>query len=197
MTPASRNRGRAAVLAVAVAGLLAACTAGPSGDPASTTAAAGRTLGGPTASGAPSRTSPAPRPPLPTATARSSLPASPPAQLTPVRSSPGDLGRIEVQHGSPLRKGVSVRLPAGSGYAVTAGCIGAPGALLHYSVVGTEQPNDGFLFGSTMPCNGRFVTDTALANIDGTTPARLEVTLDPGVEAATVVLRPTPTDKHL
>jgi hypothetical protein len=114
-----------------------------------------------------------------------------------VSSSPEDLGRIDVQHGSPLRKAVPVRLPAGSGYAVTAGCIGVPGTLLHYSVVGTEQPNDGFLFGSTTPCNGRFVTDAALANIDGTTPARLEVTLDAGVEAATVVLRPTETDEHL
>jgi hypothetical protein len=114
-----------------------------------------------------------------------------------VSGSPDDLGRIDIRAGSPRRKRVPVRLPAGSGYTVTAGCIGAPGTLLRYSVIGTSEPDSGFLFGSTTPCNGRFVTDAALANIKAPTPAQLEVTVDAGVEAATVVLRPAPTDAHL
>jgi hypothetical protein len=114
-----------------------------------------------------------------------------------VSSSPDDLARIDIRGGRPRQQQVPVRLPAASGYTVTAGCIGTPGTLLHYSVVGTSGPDAGFLFGSTTPCNGRFVTDAALANTTEATPARLDVALDAGVEAATVVLRPAPTDDHL
>jgi hypothetical protein len=55
----------------------------------------------------------------------------------------------------------------------------------------------GFLFGSTTPCNGVFTTDAAMANIEEASAARLEVSLDSGVQAATVVLRPAPADSHL
>jgi hypothetical protein len=137
------------------------------------------------------------RPPLPATPSPTALPTSPPVQLTPVSSAPDELGRVELRDGAPRTRRVHVTLPAATGYTVTAGCTGRAGTLLHYSVVGTRAPNDGFLFGSTTPCNGRFVTDAVLANIDRRTPARLEVTLDPGGQDATVVLRPAPTDAHL
>jgi hypothetical protein len=137
------------------------------------------------------------RPPLPTSPSPSVLPGSPPVQLAPVSSAPDDLGRIDIRDGDPRTERTTVTLPAGAGYTVTAGCTGRAGALLRYTVIGTRKPNDGFLFGSTTPCNGRFVTDAALANLDERTPARLQVTIDPGVDDATVVLRPAPTDEHV
>lgn len=193
MTAASRLRGPAVVIWALLAVPLAACTAGspPTTPPSSGSASAPS----PAASTQPTRSTS--RPPLPNSPSPSVLPGSPPVQLAPVSSSPDDLGRIDIRNGSPRSKQVAVRLPAAAGFTVTAGCTGRAGALLHYSVVGTSEPNSGFLFGSTTPCNGRFVTDAALANIDARTPGRLEVTVDAGVEDATVVLRPAPTDEHV
>ena len=188
MTAASHPCAPAPAVAVALIGLLTGCTGSAVSAPSPTS----------TLATSPSRpVSPAPRPPLPTASAPTSLPSSPPAQLTPVSSSPKDLGRIDVRNGSPSTKHVPVRLPPASGYTVTVGCIGRPGTMLHWSVVGTAGPASGFLFGSTTPCNGAFLTDAAMANIDRPTPARLEVSLDRGAESATIVLRPTPADSHL
>lgn len=192
MTAASRLRGSPALLAIALPVLLAACTSGPA-PPRPPSASASQ----------PDATSMAPtvpsssRPPLPTSPSPTVLPSSPPVQLAPVSSAPDDLGRVDIRDGSPSTERTGVTLPAGAGYTVTAGCTGRAGTLLHYSVIGTSEPNSGFLFGSTTPCNGRFVTDAALANIDERTPARLEVTIDAGVEDATVVLRPAPTDEHV
>jgi len=198
MTAASGIRCPGVLLAVTLACGLVACTGTPtsSAPPTAATRAAGS--GEPSASAIPSATSrTTSRPPLPTAPSPSSLPSAAPVQLTPVSSSPGDLGRIDIRDGSPLTKRVKVRLPAASGYTVTAGCVGRAGTLLRWSVLGTSDAHAGFLFGSTTPCNGAFVTDAAMANIDETTPARLEVSLDPGGQAATVVLRPAPTEPHL
>jgi hypothetical protein len=195
MTVASPRRCPAIALAVTAAGLLAGCTGSPADSAPTDSPASTAPAGRPIASATPSRV--APRPPLPSASARSTLPGSPPAQLTPVSSSPKDLGRIDIRNGSPAKEQVAVRLPAASGYTVTVGCLGRPGALLHWSVVGTTEANPGFLFGSTTPCNGSFLTDAAMANIDAATSARLEVSLDAGVQAATVVLRTAPADSHL
>jgi hypothetical protein len=191
MTAASHLRGPAAALAVTLAGLLGGCT-GTSAGTAPITSPTSR----PSISAVPSRSA-APRPPLPTASAPSSLPSSPPAQLTPVSSSPDDLARIDIRDGSPSKKQVPLRLPAVSGYTVTVGCVGLPGTLLRWSVIGTTDAYPGFLFGSTTPCNGSFLTDAAMTNIDRPTSARLEVSLDAGVRAATIVLRPAPADSHL
>jgi hypothetical protein len=196
MTAASHRLGPGVVLAVTVAGLLAGCTGAPAESAPTTTAPSAPSASRPTSSASPSHTL-APRPPLPTASAPSTLPGSPPEQLTPVSSSPKDLGRIDIRDGSPSTKRVAVRLPAGSGYTVTAGCLGRAGTLLRWSVVGTTDADPGFLFGSTAPCNGSFLTDAAMANIDAATSARLEVSIDPGVQAATVVLRAGPADSHL
>lgn len=142
-------------------------------------------------------TRPAPRPtpmnsslpplPVPTAPTRSALPTSPVVRLAPVRSSPHDLARVDVRNGSPRRRSAPATLRRAKGFTVTAGCVGAAGTLIHWAVVAEDE--DLFLFGSSAPCNGTFSTDAGLEVVDASTAARLEVTLDPGVEAATVVLR--------
>lgn len=190
MTAASRSRVASAALVVALAGLLAACTGGPSSGVAGP--AGPRTTA---ALPSPSRASSAAKP---TATPRRPTPTAPaPPTLPPVPGSSDDLGRVDIHGGSPTKKRTNVRLPAGSGYTVTVGCLGRPGALLHWSVIGTSDAYPGFLFGSTTPCDGAVLSDRAMANIEETAPTWLEVALDPGVRDATVVLRPAPAEAHL
>ena len=183
MIPASRRAGGGLLALLLGSALLTACTGSTQPSPVP-----------PPPRSAPRPTTPPPPPtptrsalPVPTAETPSSLPASPDVRLAPVESSPKDLARVDIRNGSPRKRSASATLRAAKGFTVSAACVGAAGTLIHWSVV--AKRGNAFLFGSSAPCNGAFLTDAGLVEVRAATAARLEVTIDDGVAEATVVLR--------